>query len=110
MADFTVPDHIITFVVGLLLTALVVHIAASLAVPGKQGYLQAILVAFLGNLLAGLVLIGTGASNLGIFLAAAAWALVAAIVYHTSWLRGAFVGIVAWILWAIIVAVLRALG
>ncbi|MGB1573340.1 MAG: hypothetical protein ACPG85_03615 [Flavobacteriales bacterium] len=88
--------------ISLLVTALFIHFGASAVVKGKQRYTQAILVAFLGSLLAFLVLAGAGFGLVGNLLALAAWALVAAAVYRTSWLGGALIGVVAWVLWLVI--------
>lgn len=90
-------------IISLLVTALFIHFGASIVVKGDQKYTQALLVAFGGNLLAAIVLIGAGGfGGLAVFLALAAWALVAALVYRTSWLGGAVIGLVAWLIWAFI--------
>lgn len=97
-------------IISLLLTGLIIHFGASFVVPGKQRYTQGILTAFLGSLLAFLVLVGAGGfGGLAIILALAAWALVAALVYRTSWLRGALIGVAAWVIWLIVQFALRAL-
>lgn len=96
--------------ISLFVTALFIHFGANAVVKGKQRYTQALLVAFLGSLLAGLVLLGAGGLGwVSFFLALAAWSLVAAVVYRTSWLGGALVGLVAWILWSVIQFLARAL-
>jgi len=88
--------------VSLLVTALFIHFGAKLMVPGKVHYMQGIATAFFGSLLAGFVLFLTGFGTLGNILALASWALVAAIAYRTSWLRGALVGLVAWLIWLVV--------
>ncbi len=96
--EFQVSGALVASVVALLITGVFVHVAAKLVV-GQSKYLQAVLAAFLGTLLATLVLLGAGSGLLGAFLAVAAWALVVAAVYRTKWLAGAAVGVVAWLLW-----------
>ncbi len=96
--EFQVSQALIGGIISLLITAFFVHMAAKIVV-GKGRFLQAIVVAFLGNILSGLVLLGAGLGLLGVFLALAAWALVAAVVYRERWLAGAGIGFVAWILW-----------
>ncbi len=89
-------------VISFLVTGLFIHFGASMVVKGKQHYWQGLIVAFAGTVAATVVLIGAGFGTLAVFLALAAWALVAAIVYRTSWLRGAVVGLAAWVLWLIV--------
>jgi len=105
--EFSVSNSLVAGLVALLITAVFVHVAAKL-VAGHSNYLQAVLAAFLGSLLAGLVLIGVG-GLLGIILALAAWSLVVALIYRENWLVGAGIGLVAWLLWLGIQYLIRAL-
>lgn len=106
--EFAISDTLIASLVALLITAVFVHVAAKLVV-GESRYLQAVLAAFLGSLLAGLVLLGVQ-GIVGAFLAVAAWALVVALVYRTRWLAGAGIGLIAWLLWLGIVYLIRFLS
>lgn len=106
--EFSVSNTLVAGIIALLVTAVFVHIAAKL-VAGHSNYLQAVLAAFLGNLLAALVLLGVGSGLLGIFLALAAWALVVALIYRESWLAGLGIGLVAWLLWLGTLFLIRAL-
>jgi hypothetical protein len=92
-----------------LVTALFVYIAARIVID-RSGVIAALLTALLANLLAGLVLAWVGFGTLGIILALAVWALVAALFYRTSWLKGAVIGLVAWVLWLLTLWLLRELA
>ena len=105
--QFEVSDALIASIISLLITGVFVHVAARLVV-GESRYLRAVLAAFLGNLLAAVVLLGVQ-GTVGAILAVAAWALVVALLYRTKWLAGAGIGLVAWLLWLGVQFLVRAL-
>lgn len=88
---------IVSALVVLLLTALFIHFAAKLLAE-SEGYGTALLVAFVGGLLANLVSYFVK-GILGLVLAVFVWALVAAAAYHTRWLKGLVIGVLAWALY-----------
>jgi hypothetical protein len=106
MAEFDVSQDLIRFVVTWVLTALFIHFAARLVLD-RSSLLSALLVALIGSVLAVLVggLVG---GNLGLALAVATWALVCAIFYRTSWIKGAIIGLVAWVLYLGVTLLVRA--
>lgn len=105
--EFNVSQDAIRFVVTWVVTALFIHFAAKI-VTDRSSFLAALLVALVGSLLAILVggLVG---GTLGLVLAIATWALVCAIFYRTSWLKGAVVGLVAWVLYLLVTWLVRML-
>ncbi|MHB8633466.1 MAG: hypothetical protein ACYDBQ_05780 [Thermoplasmatota archaeon] len=86
----------VAIVVAILVVALFVHLAAHLVLD-RGGFLQALGTTVLGFLLAG-VAVTLVAGTWGLVLGLVVWALVAAIVYRTGWLKGAIVGLVAYVL------------
>lgn len=100
MADFTVSQNLVRFLVTWVVTALFIHFAAKIVLD-KSSFLSALLVALLGSVLA--VLVGSlVAGTLGLVLAIATWALICALFYRTGWLRAAVVGLVAWVLFFLV--------
>lgn len=93
--------------VAFLLVALFIYFAARFVID-RSGVIAALLTAFLGTLLAGLVL-GAVGGTLGVVLAVIVWALVAAFFFRTSWVKGAIIGVVAWLLWWLTRIVVQAL-
>lgn len=101
MADYQpTGDDIVRAIVVWLVTALFIHLAAK-GVIGRSSFLTAILVAFLGTLLATLVWALVG-GTLGLILGFATWALICAVFYRARWLQGAAVGLVAWLLYILV--------
>ncbi len=84
-----------------------IHIAAKMVLD-KSSLLSAFLTALIGTLL-GQVVAGLVGGTLGLVLALATWALIAAVFYRTKWVKGAIVGLVAWVLWFLINLAVRAL-
>lgn len=98
--DFTVRGSGLTFLITWIVTALFIHFAAKIVLD-RSSFLSALLTALVGSILAILVggLVG---GTLGIILAVATWALVCALFYRTGWIKAAVVGLVAWVLYAIV--------
>lgn len=98
--DFSLRGSILTFVITWIVTALFIHFAAKIVLD-RSSFLSALLTALVGSVLAVLVggLVG---GTLGIVLAIATWALVCALFYRTGWLKAAVVGLVAWVLYALV--------
>ena len=107
MADFNVSQDVTRFLVTWVVTALFIYFAARI-VADRSSFIAALLVALVGSLLAILVggLVG---GTLGLVLAIATWALVCAIFYRTSWLKGAVVGLVAWVLFYLVTILVQKL-
>jgi len=99
---------LISFIISLLIVGLFVYLAAKLT-GESEGYGTALATAFVGNLLAYLVLILIS-GWLGIVLAIVVWGAVAAGFYRTRWLKGLFIGIVAWLLMALVIWIMDAVA
>lgn len=98
--DFTVRGSLVTFLITWVVTAIFIHFAAKIVLD-RSSFVSALLTALVGSLLAVLVggLVG---GTLGIVLAIATWALVCALFYRTGWIKAAVVGLVAWVLYALV--------
>lgn len=100
---------LIGILVAWLVTSAFIHFGAGF-VTKRRRFGQAMATAFIGSLLAGLVLIGAGGLGMvGVLLALAAWALVAGAIYRTTWIGGVAIGIMAWLLWWLVNFLLTAL-
>ncbi len=107
MAQFQADVDVVRLLVTWIVTALFIHFAAKIILD-RGGFIAALLVALVGTLLAGLVsLLVDG--TLGLVLAIATWALVCALFYRTGWLKGAVIGLVAWVLYFRVSLAVRAL-
>ncbi len=107
MAQFQADVDVVRLLVTWIVTALFIHFAAKIILD-RGGFIAALLVALVGTLLAGLVsLLVDG--TLGLVLAIATWALVCALFYRTGWLKGAVIGLVAWVLYFLVSLAVRAL-
>jgi hypothetical protein len=95
LADLWVPT-----LIAFLLTALFVYIAARVVLD-RSSIFAALLTALIGNVLGGLIYLWLG-GWLGLILAVLVWSLVAALFFRTGWIKGALIGLVAWVLWLII--------
>jgi uncharacterized membrane protein len=82
--------------IAVLVVSLFVHMAARIVLD-RGGFIQALATTVIGFLLAGLVMTLVP-GVLGLTLAFVVWALVAAAFYRTRWVKGAVVGLVAWVL------------
>ncbi len=94
-------------VVAWLVTALFIHFAAKIVLD-RSSFLIALVVALLGTVLAVLVG-GLVPGTLGLVLAVVTWALVCALFYRTGLLKAAAVGVVAWVLYFVVVWLLEKL-
>lgn len=98
---------LVVAVIALLVNTAVIYLAARLVID-RSSVFAAIATALLGTFLAALVASAVP-GILGIVLAAAVWALVAAFFFRATWVKGAIIGLVAWLLWALIDFVVRAI-
>ena len=99
--EFDAPRDLTTFLITWVVTAIFIHFAAKIVLD-KSSFIAALLTALVGTSLAVLVgaLVG---GTLGVILAIATWALVCALFYRTGWIKAAVVGLVAWVLYFIVV-------
>lgn len=104
--EFTVSDGWINFLILLLIEALFIWFAARV-VDAPGGYVAAILTALVGNFLAFIVW-GAVGGTVGLVLAVLTWGLVAAVFFRTKWLKGAVIGVVAWLIWFLVNLALQA--
>lgn len=106
--EFRVGDDFVSVLIAVLLTTLFVWLAARIVVD-RSSLVAALLTALVGNFLAFLVWGAVGGIP-GLVLAVLAWGLVAALFFRTAWLKGAVIGVVAWLLWFLTNLVLDWLG
>lgn len=99
--EFNARDDLTTFLITWIVTAIFIHFAAKIVLD-RSSFGAALLTALVGTFLAILVgaLVG---GTLGIVLAIATWALVCALFYRTGWIKAAVVGLVAWVLYFVVV-------
>lgn len=102
----TGPGFALTGLLSLILNTLFVYFAARIVLD-RSSLVASLLTALLGTFLAGLVSAALP-GVWGIVLAVAVWALVAAFFFRTAWLKGAVIGVVAWLLWALVAWVVGA--
>lgn len=105
--EFDTSSAIVSSLITILLVSLAIHFGAK-SVTRDAGFLRAVIVAVVGSILAGLVW-GAVGGNLGLILAVAVWALIAAFMYRTSWIGGLVIGVVAWLLWYVVSILIRML-
>lgn len=107
MAFAEIGDNWLGFVIAWVVTALFIHFAARIVLD-KSSFLVALLVALVGTLLAGLVF-GLVGGTLGLVLSIVTWALVCALFYRTGMVKAAVVGLVAWVLYFLVVWLIQKL-
>lgn len=95
--QISVSDDFVSLLIVLLVTTLFVWLAARIVID-RSSVLAALLTALVGNFLAFLVSGAVGGMP-GLILAVLVWGLVAALFFRTAWLKGAVIGVVAWLLW-----------
>jgi hypothetical protein len=113
--EFTTLSNIISGVISILVVSIFIHFGAKpFAEEINEKFSNAIIVAVAGSVLASLAAIllsGVFTKPIyGQLLSVAAWALVAAAIYHVSWVKGLLIGLVAGILWFIVNLVMAAIG
>lgn len=96
---------LVSGLITLAIATLVIHVAARMVID-RGGFLPALLTALLGSILAVLVSQAVG-GTLGLVLAIATWAFIAAVFFRTQWVKGAIIGVVAWIIWFLVSIVVR---
>ncbi len=106
-------DHWVSLLVSAALTLLIggffVHAAAKLVID-RSSFGQAILAFLLGTLLATGVMALAGdplGRPIATLLGLIAMAFAFAAVYRTKWSKGAIIGVVAWIIWAAVTALVN---
>jgi hypothetical protein len=97
---FHIEDGWVNILILVIIEALFVWLAARIILD-RGGFIASIVTAVLGNLFAFLIW-GLVSGILGLILAVLAWGLVAAIVFRTAWLKGAVIGVVAWLIWFLV--------
>lgn len=102
--NFDARDDLVAFLVTWLVTALFIHFAAKIVLD-HSSFLSALLTALVGSFLAVLVGVLVG-GTLGFVLAILTWGLVCALFYRTGWLKALVVGVVAWLLYLLVVWIL----
>lgn len=98
--EFTVAQ-IISTLITILVVALFINWAAGI-VTDRRSFGAALIVAVLGSVAAWLVYALLGAGVLGLILAIVVWSLIAAAAFRTRLVKGALIGVVAWILWVLV--------
>ena len=88
---------LVQFLVGWLVASLFIHFAARIVLDHAH-FGQALLTALVGTFAAAAAVVLLGQGALGLIVALALWALVAAAFYRTKWSRAAVIGLVAFAL------------
>lgn len=101
MAPEFTTAQLVAALINILVAALFLKWAAGL-LGTRGGFGAALIVAIIGTLLAGVVYGLLGGGTLGLVLAIVTWALVAAVAFRTNLLKGALIGVIAWVLWAVV--------
>lgn len=108
MADALTQKEIVSTAISVLVTSLFIFFAARFVLD-RSSFVAAILTAVLGSVAAAAVFLLVEGGVLGFALAIAVWALLAALFFRTDWIKGAIIGLVAWVLWLVVTLVIRAL-
>lgn len=96
----------ITAIITILVTTLFIYFAAKFVLD-RSSFLAALGTALVATFLAEIIM-GLVASAFDIaawaviLIGIAVWALVAAFFFRARWIQGAIIGLVAWLLWAIV--------
>lgn len=98
--EFQADSALVSGIITLIIASLFVYFAARFVID-RSSFLASILTVLLGTFLASLVA-GLVSGILGLVLGVAAWALVAAVFFRTAWVKGAIIGVVAWLLWFLV--------
>lgn len=98
--EFDVGGGIVSTIITIVLVSLVIRMAARLVID-RGGFVSALLTAIIGSILATLIWSLVG-GILGLVLAVATWALIAALFFRTDWVKGALIGVVAWVIWLLV--------
>jgi hypothetical protein len=101
-------QEVIATLVSILFESLLIYLAARFVLD-RSSFFAAIFTAILGSLAAGAVLVYVS-GIWAIVLAVAVWSLVAALLFRAKWVQGAIIGLVAWVLWFLIVLAVRAMS
>lgn len=105
--DFSVQGSLIAAIITILIASLFIYFAARMVLD-RASLLAAIGTAVIGTFLATLAW-GLLDGVWGMVLAIATWALVAALFFRTDWVKGAIIGVVAWLLWFLVSLAIEAL-
>lgn len=93
--------NVASFVLIVILEALLLHVAALLVLRGSQLW-RAFVVALAGALVARLViLLPHNLQVVGYIAVFAAWVGLVSAIYRTTWVRAIVVGLFAYVLWAV---------
>ena len=84
--------------VSILVTALFIWLAARFVLD-RSSLVAALASAVVSTLLAGLVAFLVGGGTLGLILGILVWALCTSAFFRTDWVKGAIIGLVAWVLY-----------
>jgi uncharacterized membrane protein len=102
-----VPETLISALVTWLLASVVIHLVAKVVMGGSR-FVQALLAVLAASVLALLVRFGVQALEwpgwVETVLVLGAFSLGLALIYRKSWLRGALLGFIAWLLWLVVSA------
>lgn len=101
---------IVLFFVELLVLAVVLHIAGRIVVGGKRAlFSDAFIIALLGTILSGVFMVFIPYSLLALLLSVFVWLLLIKRLYETGWLGAIAVGILALIVFVVVLILLALL-
>lgn len=98
--EFQAQAGLVSALVTLLLATLLIRFAAGIVLD-RSAWVASFLTALVGTLAATFVW-SLVPGTLGVVLAILVWAAAAALFFRTRWVKGALIGVVAWILWALV--------
>lgn len=98
--EFGAGEGIVAAIVTIVIASLIIRAAARLVID-RGGFISALLTAIVGTLVATFVW-ALVPGLLGLLLGIAVWALVAALFFRTDWVKGALIGVVAWVIWFLV--------
>lgn len=104
--ELSVGSGIVSAIVTILVATLFIYFAARFVLDRSSfvaALLTAVVATFLATLVAALLQSVVAADWVPIVVGIAVWALVAAIFFRAKWIQGAIIGLVAWLLWALVV-------
>lgn len=92
---------VISFLIGLAISTILIYIVTKL-LGEKEGFKVALLAAFLGSVMFGVVAFIFGNGVIAAAVGGAIWLVALKWLYNTSWLKAILIAVVLWIVVAIV--------
>ncbi|HYD03036.1 MAG TPA: hypothetical protein VEC16_01940 [Alphaproteobacteria bacterium] len=94
-------DILISFIVSLVISAVIIFLAAKLF-GEKEGFGTAILAALIGTVIYSIVIYFLGVGWIAALIGAVAWLIALGSLYEIGWLKSLAIAVVIWIFMAIV--------